>query len=338
MTSPAKLVRVVRTAGLCVLRQLRLEEALLRAPAEAGNWAVVNDGARTPAIVLGISGKPHALIDVARAHAEGVLVLKRFTGGGTVIVDEDTQFVSLLMRRDALPPDVPLFPEPLMRWTAALYGGGGGGRASAAAPGAPPPDDDVFLGNRSKSVRSPSAAHPPPPRVSIDPPRRTPLASAAVFRDVPGWRLRENDYAVGDLKIGGNAQSVAKDRFVHHTSFLWGFDPQRMRYLRNPEKQPRYRGRRDHDAFLTTLRAIGFETRATLPERLPAALRAIGMETTEATLEELEAAARRWGGLGSAARRTTAVVDLAAALEMGVDARAPVMSAEEEARFFRKRE
>lgn len=307
MTSPAKLVRVVRTAGLCVLRQLRLEEALLRAPAEAGNWAVVNDGARTPAIVLGISGKPHALIDVARAHADGVLVLKRFTGGGTVIVDEDTQFVSLLMRRDALPPDVPLFPEPLMRWTAALYGGGGG-RAS----GTPP--------------------------VSIDPPRRTPLASAAVFRDVPGWRLRENDYAVGDLKIGGNAQSVAKDRFVHHTSFLWGFDPRRMRYLRNPEKQPRYRGRRDHDAFLTTLRAIGFETRATLPERLPAAIRAMGMETTEATLEELEAAARRWGGLVSAARRTTAVVDLAAALEMGVDARAPVMSAEEEARFFRKRE
>ena len=43
-----------------------LPEALLRA--DAGNWCIVNDGAAAPSVVLGISGKPHALVDVAAAH------------------------------------------------------------------------------------------------------------------------------------------------------------------------------------------------------------------------------------------------------------------------------
>ena len=38
-SQPANLVRVVRTSGLCILRQLRLEEKLLRSPG-AGNWCL----------------------------------------------------------------------------------------------------------------------------------------------------------------------------------------------------------------------------------------------------------------------------------------------------------
>jgi hypothetical protein len=47
-------VRLVRTAGLPVLRQLQLEEALLRA--DAGHWCLINDGAAHTTAVLGISG------------------------------------------------------------------------------------------------------------------------------------------------------------------------------------------------------------------------------------------------------------------------------------------
>lgn len=43
--------------------------------------------------------------------------------------------------------------------------------------------------------------------------------------------MRENDYLFGSHKIGGNAQSIIKDRWVHHTSFLWDYKPERMRYL-----------------------------------------------------------------------------------------------------------
>ena len=82
MSTPAAshVIRLVRTRGLCVLRQLRLEESLFRANAE--NWAIVNDGAPRTAIVLGISGKPHRLIDVAAAQRDDLLVIKRFSGGG----------------------------------------------------------------------------------------------------------------------------------------------------------------------------------------------------------------------------------------------------------------
>lgn len=51
---PAQSVRLVRTAGLSVLRQLRLEEALLRA--DDGNWCIINDGAASATAVLGLSG------------------------------------------------------------------------------------------------------------------------------------------------------------------------------------------------------------------------------------------------------------------------------------------
>lgn len=47
-------VRLVRTAGLSVLRQLRLEEALLRA--DTSNWCLVHDGAERATAVLGLSG------------------------------------------------------------------------------------------------------------------------------------------------------------------------------------------------------------------------------------------------------------------------------------------
>ena len=58
---------------------------------------------------------------------------------------------------------------------------------------------------------------------------------------------------LGDLKFGGNAQSISKDRFVHHTSFLWNYNTDNMKYLTIPSKQPEYRLNRDHTEFLTYL-------------------------------------------------------------------------------------
>ena len=40
---------------------------------------------------------------------------------------------------------------------------------------------------------------------------------------------------------------------MHHTSFLWDFNPDNMSYLKIPEKQPAYRENRKHTDFLTTL-------------------------------------------------------------------------------------
>eukprot|EP00614_Pseudopedinella_elastica_P028147 CAMPEP_0172629240 /NCGR_PEP_ID=MMETSP1068-20121228/166402_1 /TAXON_ID=35684 /ORGANISM="Pseudopedinella elastica, Strain CCMP716" /LENGTH=223 /DNA_ID=CAMNT_0013439699 /DNA_START=45 /DNA_END=716 /DNA_ORIENTATION=- len=69
------------------------------------------------------------------------------------------------------------------------------------------------------------------------------------------FRARENDYVIGDLKFGGNAQAVTRRDWVHHTSFLWDFDPTHMELLTQPAKQPKYRANRGHLEFLTTLKA-----------------------------------------------------------------------------------
>ena len=167
-----------------ILEQLRLEEALLRA--DDRNWILINQGS-PPAIVMGISGKPDQLL-----HSQPFPLIKRFSGGGTVVVDEETLFITLLGNHTVLP--FKPFPERLMRWTDQFY---------------------------------------------------SPL----------GISLRDNDYVIGDRKCGGNAQYIQKSRWLHHTSFLWDYSPEKMSCLKVPEKQPTYRANRPHTDFLTPLRS-----------------------------------------------------------------------------------
>ena len=49
-----KLIKLLRLQNVPILRQLLLEEALLRA--DSNNWCIVNNGTSVPAIVMGISG------------------------------------------------------------------------------------------------------------------------------------------------------------------------------------------------------------------------------------------------------------------------------------------
>ena len=69
-----------------------------------------------------------------------------------------------------------------------------------------------------------------------------------------GFEARENDYVFGEKKFGGNAQYIQKGRWLHHTSFLWDYEPSAMDYLLLPEKRPEYRESRSHVDFLCTLR------------------------------------------------------------------------------------
>lgn len=68
---------------------------------------------------------------------------------------------------------------------------------------------------------------------------------------------RKNDYCIGDLKCGGNAQYIRKDRWLHHTSFLWDYSEENMNHLRLPGKRPKYRLDRSHAEFLTKLKNYG---------------------------------------------------------------------------------
>lgn len=172
-----------------IFTQLQIEEALLRE--DTRNFCLINEGS-PPAIVMGISGKTNELIDIPKAKASNIPIIKRFSGGGTVIVDEDTLFITFICQKTSHP--FPAYPEPILKWSASLY--------------------------------------------------------AQAF---PFISLKENDYVIEDKKCGGNAQYIKKDRWLHHTSFLWSFKPAHMELLLHPKKTPSYRKERPHTDFLTQL-------------------------------------------------------------------------------------
>ncbi|MES2272748.1 MAG: lipoate--protein ligase family protein [Chlamydiota bacterium] len=68
---------------------------------------------------MGISGKPEALLEINRLQNEPIPVIKRFSGGGTVIVDENTLFITFIFNKDHL--HIAAFPEPILRWSGDLY-------------------------------------------------------------------------------------------------------------------------------------------------------------------------------------------------------------------------
>jgi len=109
-------INLIHTKKCSVFFQLQLEEALLRATNE--NWCLINEGC-LPAIVIGSSGNPDELINQEKLKQQPIPVIKRFTGGGCVVVDPNTIFVTIIMNEK----DVTFnsYPEPIMRWIEALY-------------------------------------------------------------------------------------------------------------------------------------------------------------------------------------------------------------------------
>jgi len=188
-----------------ILEQLRIEEALLRADLTR-NWCIINrapvlksstTGLPSGAIILGISGKVQRLCHVRNVIEDGVQLIRRFSGGGTVFVDHDTSFVTFICNASAR-PNVASFPKPIMDWSGQFYSG--------------------------------------------------------VFPVATQFQLLQNDYCFGTRKFGGNAQAITRQRWAHHTSFLWQYSPANLlRYLQMPDRVPEYRQGRDHDSFVTNM-------------------------------------------------------------------------------------
>jgi len=109
-------LHLIRLQNISIFHQLQLEEALLRT--DDRNFCLINIGSPR-AVVMGISGQPETLLHLDLIQKDCIPVIQRFSGGGTVIVDEETLFITFIFSKNAL--NIPLFPEPLLRWTAELY-------------------------------------------------------------------------------------------------------------------------------------------------------------------------------------------------------------------------
>lgn len=184
-------IHLIELKNTSIFDQLLLEESLLRDHTE--NFCLINHGS-SPAIVIGISGKKEELIDQEKAAFHNIPLIKRFSGGGTVVIDQNTLFITFIFSKNS--HSFPAYPESIMRWSEEFY--------------------------------RPIFAH-------------------------SDFQLRENDYVLGDKKIGGNAQYLKKDRWLHHTSFLWDYNPQYMDCLLHPKKTPSYRTNRPHQEFICRL-------------------------------------------------------------------------------------
>lgn len=111
-----KKLYLVKLASCSIFKQLQIEEALLRA--DDRNWCLLNIGS-SPAIVMGISGKSERLVDHVKAKERNLPIIRRFSGGGTVVVDHSTLFVSLICNESCT--GVSTYPGPILEWNASLF-------------------------------------------------------------------------------------------------------------------------------------------------------------------------------------------------------------------------
>lgn len=193
----------VSSKPFSIFQQLQLEEALLRTSTK--NYLILNQKSvlkdAKPDIVMGISGKMKDWLS-PNVVTDNIAVIKRFSGGGTVLIDSNTVFVSFIMNTGDSPSRP--FPRDLMNYATNIF-------------------KEVW---------------------------RSPLFS-----------MRGHDFCLGDRKFGGNAQSITRGRFCHHTSMLFDFNRSYMdRYLLIPilSKQPEYRSKRGHSDFLCTLKDFSY--------------------------------------------------------------------------------
>lgn len=70
--------------------------------------------------MISVIRKPAELVEIIPVLEDKIPVIRRFTGGGTVIVDHGTIFVSFICNKDAV-PDVQPYPRPIMSWSSLLY-------------------------------------------------------------------------------------------------------------------------------------------------------------------------------------------------------------------------
>lgn len=98
--------------GVPIFDQLRLEEALLRCSDR--NFFLINRDL-PKAAVLGISRSPDEDLWLPRLRADQIPIIKRYSGGGTVLLDVNSVMVSWILSTP-LPS-----PQTLLNWSLRIY-------------------------------------------------------------------------------------------------------------------------------------------------------------------------------------------------------------------------
>jgi lipoate-protein ligase A len=241
---------------LPIASQLRIEEALLRgSTAKHRNYFLLNQPPEDEkTIVMGISNKTELLVHLDAAERDDVKILRRFSGGGTVYIDSNCWMSTMIINKNEDDAEAdPTAAASTAQAKPVLHSAPG----FDGVPGLVHPSTVITYPNRLMDwtrdfyapVFTPSSAPAAASTSSTD-------ASSA-----PPFSLTGSDYCFAHRKFGGNAQTITKRRWLHHTSFLWTLDSlgKISEYLRIPAKQPEYRKGRTHAEFLISLQDVWHE-------------------------------------------------------------------------------
>jgi lipoate-protein ligase A len=249
------ILKLLKLRRFNIYDQLKLEEAIMRVDSRPNvAYFLLNEGTPKKCVVMGSGGNAEEVLHMDHIRQDKFPVVRRFTGGGTVVVSPKTAFVSILgsnqlLTRCTFPIEeaedhLNLSEEELMAHEKEV-------EYSAVKNVAA--DFDVTEKLKKKIQKG---------KVFLPYPKDIMLWSehfyGPIFPPKVQFSLRENDYVFGDVKFGGNAQYVTggvHKRFCHHTSFLWDFEKEDMyRYLSLPKKRPAYRSDRSHSSFLVRMK------------------------------------------------------------------------------------
>ncbi|PYJ97814.1 MAG: lipoate--protein ligase family protein [Verrucomicrobia bacterium] len=188
-------------------------------------------------VAVGYSNRVAREVNVAACQELGIPILRRCSGGGTVLQGPGCLNYSLILRMDS---DLAL--------------------------------QTVTSTNRFVMERNRAALEPLLTRSS----RLKEALSSNFQLSTFNFQLSvrgHTDLAIGDRKFSGNAQRRRRRAVLFHGSFLLDFDLALIeRVLRMPSKQPDYRRSRSHGEFLMNWNVSAKEVKAALRQ----AWRAIG--------------------------------------------------------------
>jgi lipoate-protein ligase A len=205
---------------------LACDEALLdTAEAGAGDEVLRFWEPREHFVVVGYANKVAAEVNVAACEARGIPVLRRCSGGGTVMQGPGCLNYTLVLRITADGPlhNIGVANQFIMRQNRAAL--------------------------ESVGRVTPCAPH--------DGGQRTARPTIAI--------RGHTDLAIGERKFSGNSQRRRKHFLLFHGTFLLNFDLALVsELLPMPSKQPEYREHRAHTEFLTNLNVPANEVKAAL--------------------------------------------------------------------------
>lgn len=175
---------------------LALDEALLLQAEEGRGGEVLRLWEwRSHAVVLGAGCRLAADVHESACQTDGVPILRRASGGGTVLLGPGCLIFSLVLSLE-----------------------------------------------RAPAVREIVASH----RYILDVIRNA-LQDLQTGIEYAGI----SDLAIAGRKFSGNSQQRKRDFILHHGTILYDFAIEAVaRYLKLPERQPEYRGQREHGDFL----------------------------------------------------------------------------------------